>query len=248
MRFFLENKSIGSRIKLIREHFNVQSQKLFSEILDIPFRTLQSYEQDKVAIPHSFLIKLKNKYSISLDWLLMGYGNMIFDKSDTISIPQHITALVSKSYELNPDGLQNTLVEFIIENSLKQKLRTYDKSISFIRYIFWDRYDTVASYRFMQHLLKKIQKNTDLKHLQVENSKQILQKALEEYSLGIIEFFKNSLQQKDKPITSKLIIETLDDWDAYCILKDIDLAIDAFEDSIKWLSFKLVGQKIKCEE
>jgi len=81
----------------------------------------------------------------------------------------------------------------------------------------------------------------------MENSKQVLQKALEEYDLGIAEFLKNSLQEKDKATTFKLI-ESLNDWDAYCILKDIDLAIDAFEDSINWLSFKLPILKLKNKE
>lgn len=184
------------------------------------------------------LCKSKNMMS-ELDYILYGHDYKC-------GVPSNIAILVNRALELNPNGLQDDLIRFVILNSVAQKLRTYDKSINFAKYMFWDRYDTVASYRLMKFLLKKIQKDVDLENVTMENSKQILKKALEEYNLGIISFLKDALQKKDREHTIKLI-ESLDDWDAYCILKDINLAIDAFEDAITWLAFKLPLLKLKNE-
>ncbi len=234
-------KDLSLILGRLKEKLNLKNDSELASYLGMASGTISNWK-NRNKIPYEEIFSICEKSSIDIGYIF--YGTV---RSVNCNLPSHILDLTEKSFELNPDGLQNTLVEFVFENSIKEKLRTYDKSIPFIKYLFWDRYDTVASYRFMQQLLKKIQKTTDLKYLQVENSKQILQEALEEYSLGIIEFFKNSLQKKDKPITSKLIIETLDDWDAYCILKDIDLAINAFEDSINWLSFILPFSKLKKE-
>lgn len=230
-------KEINLILNRVKEKLKLKNDSELAAYLGIASGTISNWK-NRNKIPYEELFSICEKNNIDIGYIFYGIDNINY------SLPTNILDLTQKSIELNPDGLQNILVEFIIENSVKQKLKSYDKSIMFIKYLFWDRYDTVASYRFMQQLLKKIQKNTDLKHLQVENSKQILRKALEEYGLGIIEFLKNSLQKKDKPNTLKLI-ESLDDWDAYCVLKDIDLAIDAFEDSINWLSFKLPVLKLK---
>jgi len=238
---------IGDRFKEFRVTIGLSVAKFASQI-GVKDYKIRDCEVGKQRFDDELLVSIINKFDINLKWLLIGEGDM-FDVAtgNSNSIPRNINMLVEKAVELNPDALQNTLIEFIIESSVKQKLRSYDKSIPFAKYLFWDRYDTVASYRFMQQLLKKIQKNTDLSNVKMENSKQVLKKALEEYDLGIVQLLKNSLQKKDKPNTLKLI-ESLDDWDAYCILKDIDLAIDAFEDSINWLSFKLPILKLKNEE
>jgi transcriptional regulator with XRE-family HTH domain len=239
---------IGNRLKEFRVAIGLSVSKFASQIGAKDYK-IRDCESGKQRFDDELLTAIANKFDINLTWLVTGKGNMMsseISENSTKVLPENITILNKKAIELNPDGLQNCLVDFIIENSVKQKLRSYDKSINFAKYMFWDRYDTVASYRLMKFLLKKIQKDVDLENVTMENSKQILKKALEEYNLGIISFLKDALQKKDREHTIKLI-ESLDDWDAYCILKDINLAIDAFEDAITWLAFKLPLLKLKNE-
>jgi transcriptional regulator with XRE-family HTH domain len=77
---------IFNRIKEIREKLGFSRQDDFAKTLDISFRTYQTYEQGQVkVIPHTFIEKLHKQYNVSLEWLLLGKGDIfIDDKSNAI--------------------------------------------------------------------------------------------------------------------------------------------------------------------
>ncbi|WP_428028646.1 helix-turn-helix domain-containing protein [Arcobacter sp.] len=91
---------IYKRIKQVREALSFSSQKDFSEDLNMPIRTYQSYEQAKVKdIPHTFLEKLNLKYNISLEWLITGEGEM-FLKKNKMSNKKNYIELVNQYLEV----------------------------------------------------------------------------------------------------------------------------------------------------
>lgn len=236
----------SSRFKKVREHFGI-SQKEMADLLEVSQKSVSFWESGRNEPQISVLRRLYDLFFINPIWLLIGDGKMILDKFDNIDVPQYITTLVNKSYELNPSALTEDLIKFIFENSIKQKLRSYDKSIPFLKWLFWDRYDTLANFRLMMRALKRLKKD-DLKILKIENSKTFLIELIKSYQLGIGDHLGYTIQNKDKENTMKWLEDTFDDLEAYAILMDIELAIKAFDEAKEWLSINLPILKIKGEE
>lgn len=234
------------RLKLIREKIGL-NQTSFAEVFSVTQRTLSNWETGRNEPSLSVLQKISRDYNINMNWLITGVGKMTLESFENINIPAHITILVNKSFELNPSALTENLIKFILENSVKQKLRNYDKSVPFLKYLFWDRYDTLANFRLMIRVLKTIKKD-DLNNLKVENSKFFLIDLIKNYQLGISDNIGYAIRNKDKENTLKWIEDTFDELEAYSILMDLEPAIKAFDEAIGWLSFHLPILKIKGEE
>lgn len=237
---------INDRLKLIRETIGL-NQASFAELFEVSQRTLSNWETGRNEPSLEVLQKLYLSYRVNLNWLLSGNGQMILDLSDNLIIPEHITVLINKSYELSPDGLTQDLLKFILENSVKQKLRNYDKSVPFMKYLLWDRYDTLANFRLMMRALKTLNKD-NLNNLKVEESKAVLIDLIKNYQLSIGDYIGHTIRSKNKENTIKWIEDTFDDLEAHAILIDIEPAIKAFDEAIDWLSFKLPILKIKGEK
>lgn len=237
---------IHERLKLIREKKGL-NQTSFAEVFSVTQRTLSNWETGRNEPSLSVLQKISRDYNINMNWLITGVGKMTLESFENINIPAHITILVNKSFELNPSALTENLIKFILENSVKQKLRNYDKSVPFLKYLFWDRYDTLANFRLMIRVLKTLKKD-DLNNLKVENSKFFLIDLIKNYQLGISDNIGYAIRNKDKENTLKWIEDTFDELEAYSILMDLEPAIKAFDEAIGWLSFHLPILKIKGEE
>ena len=67
--------SIGKRIKEIRANLHLTSNEL-AEKLNIPVRTIGSYEREEAQPSPKFLNALIENYYININWLLTGKGNM----------------------------------------------------------------------------------------------------------------------------------------------------------------------------
>ncbi|OHE17887.1 MAG: hypothetical protein A2525_05645 [Sulfurimonas sp. RIFOXYD12_FULL_36_11] len=237
---------IHERLKLIREKIGL-NQTSFAEVFSVTQRTLSNWETGRNEPSLSVLQKISRDYNINMNWLITGVGKMTLESFENINIPAHITILVNKSFELNPSALTENLIKFILENSVKQKLRNYDKSVPFLKYLFWDRYDTLANFRLMIRVLKTLEKD-DLNNLKVENSKIFLIDLIKNYQIGISDNIGYAIRNKDKENTLKWIEDTFDELEAYSILMDLEPAIKAFDEAIGWLSFHLPILKIKGEE
>ncbi len=73
-----------NRIKIIREHFNLTVEEL-SSVLDIPQRTIGSYERGENPPNGKFIKALVEKLKINANWFLTGNGGMIFQNENNIS-------------------------------------------------------------------------------------------------------------------------------------------------------------------
>ena len=68
-------KKVGKRIKEIRANLHLTSNEL-AEKLNIPVRTIGSYEREEAQPSPKFLNALIENYYININWLLTGKGNM----------------------------------------------------------------------------------------------------------------------------------------------------------------------------
>ncbi|ABB44083.1 hypothetical protein Suden_0804 [Sulfurimonas denitrificans DSM 1251] len=228
-------------LEKIKLFTNTSSDKDVAEKLGVKPDTLSQWKK-RNKIPYSELCVFANLYNVDLNWLLLS------DKgTQKISLPDYLIILVNKSYELNRIGLTENLLKFIFESSIKQKLRSYDKSVPFLKYLFWDRYDTLANFRLMMRALKKFKKG-DVHNLKIEDSKAVLIDLIKNYQLTIGDRTVYTIRNKDKKNTLKWLEDTFDDLEAYAILMDMELAIKAFDEAKEWLSINLPILKIKGEE
>jgi len=72
-------QNVNVRIIELRKMLNFSTQKEFANALEIPFRTLQTYEQGTSVIPHTFFQKLYNKFGASPSWIILGVGDKFAD-------------------------------------------------------------------------------------------------------------------------------------------------------------------------
>lgn len=91
---------ISSRLKEVREKLGYKNQSDFAKVLNISFRTLQTYEQGVVKnIPHTLIIKLYEDFNVSPIWLLFGDGDMILNKDTPVDyIINHIVNKTDINY------------------------------------------------------------------------------------------------------------------------------------------------------
>lgn len=71
--------NINKRLIEVRKELHFSTQKDFAQVLEMPFRTLQNYEQGNSVIPHTFLQNLYVKFNVSPNWLLLGLGDIFVD-------------------------------------------------------------------------------------------------------------------------------------------------------------------------
>ena len=86
--------TVGKRIKELKSTLNITSSDL-AKALDIPVRTIGSYERDEAQAGAKFFNAFIEKYRVNANWVLTGQGNMfISSKTEVISItPSRINLL-----------------------------------------------------------------------------------------------------------------------------------------------------------
>lgn len=78
--------NVNVRLVEIRKILNFSTQKEFASALEIPFRTLQTYEQGTSVIPHTFFQKLYNQFRVSPSWIILGVGDKFLDNLQCSSL------------------------------------------------------------------------------------------------------------------------------------------------------------------
>lgn len=83
----INNVTIGNRIKELRTSKNL-TQEDIAKMVKVSKATISNYEKGKVSPPIELLIKLAERYDVSIDWLcglsneeiprLMSYGDAFF--------------------------------------------------------------------------------------------------------------------------------------------------------------------------
>ena len=101
--------TIARRIKEIKLVLHLTSIELANK-LDIPVRTIGSYERAEAQPSPKFLAALYEQLNIDVNWLLSGKGNMFLDRKVAISLGA--TANIQDKLDLTSEQL-NDLIELL---------------------------------------------------------------------------------------------------------------------------------------
>lgn len=100
---------VKTQLRTIRNTLKL-SQQEFGKLLGIPQTTYANYENGKTNIPDDIKLKLFNEFSVNLNWLISGQGNMLLSDTTPVSYTpvqkddEYITA-TGKTYPVSiPDG------------------------------------------------------------------------------------------------------------------------------------------------
>lgn len=98
--------SIGKRIKKLRAELNLSSAQLAQNI-DIPVRTIGSYERNEVQPGSKFLTALIDCYYVNVNWLLTGKGNMFISKKTNIDL--NYVKMLKEQFNLTEEEISGLL-------------------------------------------------------------------------------------------------------------------------------------------
>ena len=100
---------VKTQLRTIRNTLKL-SQQEFGKLLGIPQTTYANYENGKTNIPDDIKLKLFSEFSVNLNWLISGEGNMLLSDTTPVSYTpvqkddEYITAS-GKTYPVSiPDG------------------------------------------------------------------------------------------------------------------------------------------------
>lgn len=76
------NKEIADRLITVRKVLGYTDQKVFAPLVELSWRTLQTYEQGTVKkIPLGYIAKLNAQFHVLPSWIMTGEGEMFDQKS-----------------------------------------------------------------------------------------------------------------------------------------------------------------------
>ena len=98
--------SIGKRVKELKLVLKVTSAEMAKK-LNIPTRTIGSYERDEAQPGPKFLNALITEYGVNINWLLTGVGEMFISKKTKLDI--NYIANVSEALNLTSEEMKGLM-------------------------------------------------------------------------------------------------------------------------------------------
>lgn len=108
--------TLGERIKNLRKNLNITA-KDFATILQIPLRTIGSYERDEAQPSPKFFNALIDIYHININWLLTGQGNIFLSEKTESDIT--FVSLLKERFNLSDDEI-NGLLDILDSDASKE--------------------------------------------------------------------------------------------------------------------------------
>ena len=106
--------SIHERLKRIRTEKSITLEEL-SKIIDVPLRTIASYEKDQRTPSAKYLAKLYECLQVNINWLISGKGTMFLTENECPSYKQ----LIKDEFNLTDKEIE--VVEAQLNVMKKQK-------------------------------------------------------------------------------------------------------------------------------
>lgn len=113
---------IGKRVKELKRSLKITSREL-AEAIDIPVRTIGSYERNEALPGPKFLNALFEKYHVNINWLITGKGEMFTSSKTEVDLtylsqlkdrlnlsPAELEGLIEI---LNSDASRDMVLKFI---------------------------------------------------------------------------------------------------------------------------------------
>lgn len=109
--------SIKYRLKTVIEHKGL-SLKAFSDLTEIPYRSIQNYLRDERDPNLEALIKIGTKTDINLHWFITGEGKMLRDSVDKAALSEREVELLLayKQCDENTQNKINIAVDAVSKN------------------------------------------------------------------------------------------------------------------------------------
>ncbi len=98
--------TIGKRIKELKTMMKITSAEMALN-LDIPVRTIGSYERDEAQAGAKFFNALIEKYQVNINWLLTGNGNIFISSKAEIDVKY--LAEIEQKLNLTPEELDGLI-------------------------------------------------------------------------------------------------------------------------------------------
>lgn len=208
---------MNTRLARIRKDLGFRTQKDFAEVLEMPWRTLQTYEQATTAIPSTFILKLKNQFNISADWLLFGVGEIfLVDSPKKIEFENSDFILNN----LTNDEVGNALTMAYIQKIITPTFQSIDAEQNFWSEVFKGHRDRISAVFYLLRVLKDI----DIISVTLQNARQILLDAIDKHTITVLEHFKFMYLSKESLLKT---IEQIDDLGCFIILTNTQKITDA---------------------
>ncbi|MGV1939488.1 S24 family peptidase [Agrobacterium sp. 22-211-1] len=96
-RAAISKTPLGQRLTQVREALGFPHRKAFAEKLEMNAETLGGYERGDSAPDLEFLATYKQRFSVNMDWLITGDGDMFSPREVIRAIADHVTDPTSGS-------------------------------------------------------------------------------------------------------------------------------------------------------
>ena len=107
--------TIGERIKNLRKNLNVTA-KDFADVLQIPLRTIGSYERNEAQPSPKFFNALIDIYHVNINWLLTGEGNLFLSQKTEVDMA--FISLLKSRFNLTDEEI-NGLIDILDSDASK---------------------------------------------------------------------------------------------------------------------------------
>lgn len=219
----LRNKIMNSRLTLLRKTLGFSSQKSFAEVLGMPWRTIQVYEQAVSYMPSPFFVKLKEHFNVSIDWLLSGEGKMFMQQlSPTIQFENSDLILNS----LSENEIESALVTAYIQKTIYPIFQAIGIEQGFWGSIIEGHRDRIGA---VFYLLRALQ-NVDVHSISLQNAKQVLIQVIDAHIVTLRDHFQFMYLTKDTLMDT---INKIDDLGCFIILSNSQKIADALSPFLK---------------
>jgi len=229
--------TFGSRLETLRNGLKYNKQE-FANILDIPASSLGRYESDSVGPGLDFFEKIANKIpSINLNWLIGRHGEtfnheeeLLNDQNETSGIPERTNILLMTSFfmaykEESFESFDKVLEQYIVRATFKEKLK-FPQSVTFFGETLVGRWNRISKLRIFA---KSLQSMKATSAIGVENAKEALISAIENYELSFSEKYNQLISEKHRKFAIDAVQE-FSDFECLAILSDVDKALEILED------------------
>lgn len=225
---------MNERLIELRKALGFKSQKDFAEVLDMPTRTLQAYEQGtSPIIPSTLIQKLMLKFDASAEWLLLGHGDIFAKNNFIIKNFENSQFLYD---QLNDEDIQNALISAYVDKTIMPLIRDIGAEKPFWKKALEGHRDRISAVFYLLSALSHVK----IEDIQVADAKNTLKNTIEEYTLTVGEKIKFTFIGKDSLFQT---IEKLDDVGCYLILKNADVIAQALSPFIKSAHLEFIKSK-----
>jgi len=223
---------MNERLITLRKTLGFKSQKDFAEILDMPARTIQAYEQGTSPnIPSSFLQKLMEQFGISADWLLLGRGDMFAKNNFIIKSFENCELLYD---ELNNEEIYNALVGAYIEKKITPLFRDLGAEKSFWKQMVYGHRDRIGAIFILLRTLQE----SPLNEITVNNAKETLKTIVEKHMMTLKDHIQYVYLNKENLLKA---IDELDDIGCFLILSNAPKIAEALSPFLKNVHIKALA-------